>query len=276
MFRSTPALVTYAMAGDPDLPASERTLMACIEACADAIEIGMPFTDPVADGPVIQAAHTRALAAGTTTKRVLDLAARIHSRAPDVPIVLMGYLNPILAMGEQRFFEACEASGVSAVLCPDFPADHAFSFEKKSVFVPRLVAPTTPLDRIDFIARVAAGFLYYVSVTGTTGARRELPSDLASRLAAVRARSSLPVVVGFGVQSAEQVRALARHADGVVVGSAIVSRASNPSSVHAFVSSLKSGIAEYLSERTERKTDAEDRLVGSGQTVEPSIERGAQ
>lgn len=233
------ALVTYVMAGDPTIAASEAAVMACIESGADIVEIGIPFTDPIADGPTIQAAASRALRSGTTTADVLSLAARVHARAPDVPIVLMGYLNPILAMPD--FFERCE--GVSALLCPDLPADHVALLRPGPVALPLLVAPTTPPERVETVARAASGFLYYVSVTGTTGARRTLPSDVAARLGVVRARSPLPVVVGFGVHAPEQVAALAPHADGVVVGSAIVERAAEASKVRALVGSLRAATA---------------------------------
>jgi tryptophan synthase alpha chain len=235
------SLITYVMAGDPTLDASEAALDACLDAGADALEIGMPFTDPVADGPTIQAAAARALANRTTLIDVIALAARMRAKTR-VPIILMGYLNPILAMGPERFYGACANAGISAVLVADLPADHASLLAPHAaaanVALPLLVAPTSDAARIDRIAAAASGFLYYVSVTGTTGVRRSLPPDLASRLALVRSRTQLPVVVGFGIQSREQVLELAPHVDGIVVGSAIVERAREPARVKEFVASL--------------------------------------
>ena len=238
-----PALITYAMAGDPDLAASEAALDACLDAGADALEIGMPFTDPVADGPAIQAAAARSLANRTRLTDVIALAARLRAKTT-VPIILMGYLNPIVAMGPDRFYEACARAGVSAVLVADLPADHASLLAphaaRHGIALPLLVAPTSDANRIDRIASSATGFLYYVSVTGTTGVRRTLPADIASRLALVRSRTTLPVIVGFGIQAREQIEAVSAHADGVVVGSAIALRAHDPASVRTFVASLAS------------------------------------
>ncbi len=240
-FPKTPALITYVMAGDPDLAASEASLDACLAGGADALEIGMPFTDPVADGPTIQAAAARALANRTTLRDVIDLSARMRRRT-SVPIILMGYLNPILAMGVERFFGTCASAGVSAVLVADLPADHAVllaeTAARANIALPLLVAPTSDEARIDRIAAAATGFLYYVSVTGTTGVRRSLPPDLHKRLALVRSRTSLPLVVGFGIQSRDQIETLAPHVDGVVVGSAIVERAGDARTLRSFVSSL--------------------------------------
>ena len=240
-FPKKPALITYVMAGDPDLATSEAALEACLDGGADALEIGMPFTDPVADGPTIQAAAARALANRTTMKDVLALAGRLRKRTP-VPIILMGYVNPIVALGPDRFFAACAEAGVSAVLAADLPADHAELLAgpaaKNGISLPLLVAPTSDAGRIEKIAAAATGFLYYVSVTGTTGVRRALPTDLIARLQLVRSRTTLPLIVGFGIQSKEQVSALAPHVDGVVVGSAIVERARSATKVRDFVASL--------------------------------------
>jgi tryptophan synthase alpha chain len=238
--KNRPALIAYVMGGDPDIEASERAAMACIEGGADILELGIPFTDPIADGPTIQAAAKRALASGTTLRKVLDLAARIHARAPEVPVVLMGYLNPVLAMGMDSYFEHCRNIGVSAFLCPDLPPDHLPA--NVPIDLPLMVAPTTTLERLDRIARAATGFIYYVSVTGTTGARRALSSDLVERLRFVRSRVTLPVVVGFGIHTAEQVRALAPHADGIAVGSAIVERSGDPPRVRDLVRTLRAAI----------------------------------
>ena len=248
--RGEAALVTYVMAGDPDLATSARVALACVEGGADLVELGFPFSDPVADGPTLQRASERALASGTTLSGVLELAGQLRSQT-DVPIVLMGYLNPVLAMGEARFFDRCAAVGVDAVILPDLPPEEADTLRRiaaaRGVGMVFLLAPTSDEARVKVAASAATGFLYYVSVTGVTGARAELPADVGVKLAQVRAASSVPVVVGFGVSSPAQAKALAAHADGVVVGSAITSRVVEGGTpdeiaarVRAFVASLKS------------------------------------
>ena len=247
--REETALVAYVMAGDPDLATSTRMALACVEGGADVLELGFPFSDPVADGPTLQRASERALASGTTLAGVLDVAAELR-RHTDVPIALMGYLNPVLAMGEERFVERCVASGVDAVILPDLPPEEAEGLRgltaARGIAMVFLLAPTSDEARVRAATSAASGFLYSVSVTGVTGARVELPTDVGVRLAQVRAASPVPVVVGFGVSSPSQARALAPHADGVVVGSAIASRVAEGGSpdeaasrVRAFVASLK-------------------------------------
>jgi tryptophan synthase alpha chain len=247
--RGEAALVTYLMAGDPDLATSKAAAAACAEAGADLIEIGMPFSDPIADGPTIQRAAERALAGGTTVADALAVAAHVRSRS-NVRVALMGYVNPVLAYGLERFFRDAAVSGVDAIILPDVPPEEAGELGRlaaaagvKMVF---LLAPTSTDARRRAAAAAATGFLYFVSVTGVTGARRALPSDLAAQVAAVRAASPVPVVVGFGVSTPGQARAVARLADGVVVGSAIVSRIAEKGSrkaraerVRRFVRSLK-------------------------------------
>jgi tryptophan synthase alpha chain len=251
--RGETALVTYVMGGDPDLATSERLALACVEGGADLVELGFPFSDPLADGPTLQQAAERALAAGTTLSGVLELAAALRRRT-DVPLVLMGYVNPVLAMGEARFLDRCQAAGVDAVILPDLPPEEAGRLSalaaERGVGLVSLLAPTSDAGRVRTAARAATGFVYYVSVTGVTGARSALPADVGERIAAVRAESPVPVVVGFGVSSPEQAGALAAHADGVVVGSAIAARIAEGfakgeapdavvSRVRDFVSSLK-------------------------------------
>ncbi|MCI0569970.1 MAG: tryptophan synthase subunit alpha [Myxococcaceae bacterium] len=248
--RGETALVTYVMAGDPDLATSARVALACVEGGADVLELGFPFSDPVADGPTLQRASERALASGTTLAGVLEVAGQLR-RHTDVPIALMGYLNPVLAMGEERFVERCAAAGVDAVILPDLPPEEAEGLcaraAARGIAVVFLLAPTSDEARVRAAASAASGFLYYVSVTGVTGARTELPADVGAQLSQVRAASPVPVVVGFGVSSPSHVQALAPHADGVVVGSAIASRVAEggtpdeaASRVRAFVASLKS------------------------------------
>jgi tryptophan synthase alpha chain len=247
--RGEAALLTYLMAGDPDVATSKAAALACAEGGADLIEIGMPFSDPIADGPTIQRAAERALASGTHVGTALEVAAHVRARST-ARVALMGYLNPVLSYGLDRFFADAAQSGVDAVILPDVPPEEAGELRHaaaaagvKTVF---LLAPTSTEARRRAAAEAASGFLYFVSVTGVTGARRALPEDLAARVAEVRAASPVPVVVGFGVSTPAQAREVSRLADGVVVGSAIVarvaeqgSRAARAERVRRFVRSLK-------------------------------------
>jgi tryptophan synthase alpha chain len=221
------ALVTYVMAGDPDVETSKAMALACVEGGADLLELGIPFSDPIADGPTIQHAAERALASGTTTAHVLDVARAVRARS-DVPIALMGYLNPILAHGVDRFAEACARAGVDALIVPDLLPEEAGeiapALAARGVRMVFLVAPTSGPARVEAAARAASGFVYFVSVAGVTGANKALAAEIGPLVAAVRARSAVPVVIGFGVATPADVRALAPLADGVVVGSAIVKR----------------------------------------------------
>jgi tryptophan synthase alpha chain len=221
--RGGTALVCYAMGGDPTVAATEELLRAIDGEGADVIEIGLPFSDPIADGPTLQAAATRALRGGITLTRLLESVARLRLRAP---LVAMGYMNPVERMGAPAFVRALAQAGISGAIVPDLPLEEAGPLRAELAqagldLVP-LVAPTTGPDRAAAIAREARGFLYYVSVTGVTGARSELPPDLAARLRELRALSKVPLAVGFGISRPEQARALRELADGVVVGSALV------------------------------------------------------
>jgi tryptophan synthase alpha chain len=224
--RGRKALVVYVCAGDPDLASTERLVPALAEAGADIVELGVPFSDPLADGPTIQAASQRALKSGTSLSKVLDLVGRLRARGCEVPLVLFGYVNPILRMGLEPFVLRAAAAGVDAVLVPDLPLEESAALgtaaEARGLALVLLAAPTTPPARLLAIGRATRGFLYFVSVTGVTGARTELPEELPSRLAAARATTQVPVAVGFGVSTPEQAKALAAHADAVVVGSALV------------------------------------------------------
>ncbi|RMG15173.1 MAG: tryptophan synthase subunit alpha [Deltaproteobacteria bacterium] len=226
------ALVTFVTAGDPDLQQSREILGALARAGADVVELGLPFSDPSADGPTIQASSARALKAGTTYDRVLELvralrAGAIRGASPDLPVVLFGYFNPLFRRGNALPRELTEA-GVDGVLCVDLPPEEApevqGALRDVGIEIIRLVAPTTPAERVRRIGEGAGGFVYYVSMTGVTGAELQDPSSLAPRVEAVRRETGLPVAVGFGVDTPEKVRALAAFADGVVVGSAIVRR----------------------------------------------------
>jgi tryptophan synthase alpha chain len=214
------ALVCYAMGGDGD---TRALLKAIDDAGADVIELGLPFSDPIADGPVLQAAATRAIASRTTLRDLLSMAASLRLRAP---LVSMGYMNQIEAMGSRAFARALREAGLSGAIVPDLPLEEAAPVREdlaaEGLDLIPLVAPTTPPDRAARIARSARGFLYYVSVTGVTGARATLPEDLERRLSELRALSPAPVAVGFGISKPEHAAALKGKADGVVVGSALV------------------------------------------------------
>ena len=220
------SLIVYLCAGDPDLEATGKLVPALAEAGADVIELGVPFSDPLADGPTIQAAAERALRSGTTLSGILDLVGRLRRAGCDVPLVLMGYTNPIVRMGVETFVSRSADVGVDGFIVPDLPLEEAGllgdAAAAKDLSLVLLAAPTTPPERLQAIGRRTRGFLYFVSLTGVTGARAALPSDLPLRLDAVRAASAAPVAVGFGISSPEQARALAGHADAVVVGSALV------------------------------------------------------
>jgi tryptophan synthase alpha chain len=214
------ALVCYAMGGDGDTAVLLRAIDA---AGADVIELGLPFSDPIADGLVVQAAATRAIAAKTTLRDLLSMASGLRLRAP---LVAMGYMNPVESMGSRAFARALREAGLCGAIVPDLPLEEAQpvrdDLAAEGLDLVPLVAPTTPKERAARIARTARGFLYYVSVTGVTGARAALPEDLEARLAELRAVSSVPVAVGFGISRPEQAAALKGKADGVVVGSALV------------------------------------------------------
>jgi tryptophan synthase alpha chain len=221
-----PAFIPYLTAGDPDLETSSELLKALARAGADLIELGVPFSDPIADGPVNQRAATRALAAGTSLSAVLELVARCR-RELEVPVVLFTYFNPIHACGIARFAEQAAASGVDGVLCVDLPPDEAATdylpaLRDRGLDTPFLLAPTSGKRRISQVDQASSGFVYYVSRTGVTGTRDELPEDLLRQAKRLRRRLHLPLAVGFGISTPEQARAVGRVADGVVVGSALV------------------------------------------------------
>ncbi len=222
------ALVTFVMGGDPDLSTSRDILLALPRAGADVIEIGMPFTDPMADGPAIQAAGLRALKAGVTLQNVLGLVRSFREADADTPIVLMGYYNPIHRFGVDAFLQATTEAGADGLIVVDLPAE-----EDEELCVPalraglafiRLATPTTDDARLARILQNASGFLYYVSITGITGAASAAPSAVGAAVSRLRRQTDLPIAVGFGVKTPEDARAIGAHADGVVVGTAIVDR----------------------------------------------------
>ncbi|MFO8047492.1 MAG: tryptophan synthase subunit alpha [Desulfosudaceae bacterium] len=221
--RNEKALVGFVTAGDPSLEISRRIIMAMCQSGIDILELGVPFSDPTADGPVIQRSSERALKNGITLEKVLSLAADVRA-VSDIPVVIFSYYNPIFALGADAFFEQAVAAGADGVLVVDLPPeespeltggwpDHPFSLI-------RLIAPTTPDERIGTIAEAASGFIYLVSMTGVTGSGGLDPSLIAEHCQQVRGRTNLPVCVGFGISTAEDVAAVARVAEGVVIGSA--------------------------------------------------------
>ena len=218
-------LVAYATAGDPDVETSAAVLLALVDGGADVIEVGVPFSDPLADGPVIQRASERALAAGMTLRGVLDLIARIR-RQIDTPIVLFTYANPVLRMEAGHFAAAARVAGVDGVLILDYPVEEAERL-RKTLVTERLdpvflISPTTSDERIRRSSELGAGFLYVISRLGVTGARQEMAAETGALLARVRRHATLPVALGFGISTPAQVATACRHADAAVVGSAIV------------------------------------------------------
>ncbi len=223
--RGRAALVCYFCVGDPDMETSRRAVLAAVEAGADLIELGVPFSDPMADGPVIQEASQRALAAGSSLPAVLELAAEVR-RNSDVPIVLFGYYNPFFRYGEADLARDARAAGIDGLLVVDLPPEESAGLVKacRSESLDRifLLAPTSDDSRITAVSRVASGFVYFVSVTGVTGARAEAPEGIAELVGRVRDRSQLPVGVGFGISTPEQAAEVSRYGDLVIVGSALV------------------------------------------------------
>jgi tryptophan synthase alpha chain len=252
------ALVTFVTAGDPDPETSFRILKGLPEAGADVIELGMPFTDPMADGPAIQAASRRALAAGVTMETTLDLVRRFREHDDATPIVLMGYYNPIYHRTVERFLKEATAAGVDGLIVVDLPPE-----EDDELCVParaagldfiRLATPTTDEKRLPAVLANTAGFLYYVAIAGITGTRSAAADDVDRAVARLKGATTLPVAVGFGVKTAEQAAEIARVADGVVVGSAIVETIADAApgtaaaAAHAFVATLADGVRKARAE----------------------------
>lgn len=221
------AMIAYICAGDPSLAATESIALALERAGVDLLELGIPFSDPLADGVVNQLAASRALAAGATTAKVLECIRNIR-RQSEIPIMLYTYMNPIYRYGFHDFLRDAQTAGVDGILILDLPPDEDISnpdFTTESTMRRiRLIAPTTPASRLPIITSNASGFIYYVSREGVTGERSDVADSLQEKVAAIRLATDLPIAVGFGISSPEQVRAVAAVADGVVVGSAIVKK----------------------------------------------------
>jgi tryptophan synthase alpha chain len=245
-----PALVTFVTGGDGPTPA---ILDALVEGGADVIELGMPFTDPMADGPAIQQANLRSLAAGTTTADLFAIATNFRARHPETPLVLMGYANPMTIRGADWFANQCKQAGVDGVICVDIPPEEdpelGPALRAAGVSLIRLATPTSDAARLPAILEGSSGFLYYVSVAGITGLQQAAQTSIEEAVARLKAATDIPIAVGFGVRTPEQAAAIGKVADGVVVGSAIIdlvakhgADAAGP--VRDFVASLKSAMVD--------------------------------
>ena len=247
------ALVVFLSAGDPDLDTTDALVLAMAESGADLIEIGVPFSDPVAEGPTIQRSSERGLASGASLRRILERVERLRSKV-ELPLLLMGYANPFYAMGAERFAVAAGQVGVDGILVVDLPPEEGHDFfaaaDRHGIDAVLMATPTTPPERMKYLVEATRGFLYYVSLTGVTGARGELASDVQAQVDLAKSFGDVPVCVGFGVSKPEHARELAGFADGVVVGSAIVDRIESAGSrekavelVASFVEELKRALS---------------------------------
>jgi len=221
-------LIPYLMAGDPSLDTTIRLMHSLVASGADIIELGMPFSDPASDGPVIQAGSDRALAAGTSINDVLQVVARFRSTDTQTPVVLMGYLNPIEAMGYETFADAAAKAGVDGLLIVDLPPAEAEGLSpllrSRDIDTIFLVAPTTSPDRAQDICEHCSGYLYYVSLKGVTGAALLDTESVAQNIGKLRQLTDLPIVIGFGIKDSDSAKAMSKLADGIVIGSALVER----------------------------------------------------
>jgi tryptophan synthase alpha chain len=223
-FQSKPIFMPYFPVGYPDLDTSVDVIETLAKNGADLIEVGLSFSDPLADGPVIQKATQVALEQGITVRKSLEAVKELRKRGVEIPLILMGYYNPMLAYGLEKFVRDATEAGVDGFIIPDLPPEEAAEFEAVAADLPliRMLAPTTPAERMERIARNAQGFVYLVSVTGVTGARQSLAEGLGELISRVREHTSVPVCVGFGIGAPEQAREVGALADGVIVGSACV------------------------------------------------------
>ena len=240
--------VAYFMGGDPDFETSLAIMKGLPGAGADIIELGMPFTDPAADGPVIEDAGLRSLKAGTTVRDVLSMAASFRENDTETPIILMGYANPVHHMGYAEFAQAAKTAGVDGAIIVDLPPEEdgelRAAFDVHDPALIRLATPTTDDARLPRVLTNTSGFVYYVSITGITGAAEASATDVGPEVARIKSATDLPVIVGFGINTPEKSQAIASVADGVVVGSAIVAKigaGAAPKDVLAFVKSLADG-----------------------------------
>lgn len=240
------ALVPFITAGDPDLKTTELLLHTLVENGADIIELGIPFSDPMADGPTIQASSQRALESGTTLPGILEMVGRVRQHT-NTPIVLMGYYNPVFRYGPERFSVDAASAGIDGLLLVDLPPEEACEIQgllqREGIALITLLAPTTPEERQKKLAAAGEGYLYYVSMTGVTGTQNVDPDAIAAAVSTLRTYSSVPVAVGFGITTSADAEAVARFADGVVVGSALVKIIAE----HAAQPELQDRVAEFVS-----------------------------
>ena len=243
--QSKKALIPYIMAGDPSIEATERFVIELEEAGANIIELGIPFTDPVADGPTIQRAAERALAGGTTLRKVIALVEKLREKT-QIPIIAMTYFNPVFKYGIQGFIKAAVKAGIDGVIIPDLIPDEADIFiknaRKADLSTIFLVAPTSNIERIKKVTASSTGFIYYVSITGITGQQLVLDETIRLSIALIRQLSDTPVAVGFGISKPEEAAYVASLSDGIIVGSAIVKRIAKGQDIKGFVSSLRQAI----------------------------------
>lgn len=243
------ALMPYFTLGYPDFEESLK-IIAAIAPHADLLELGVPFSDPIADGPTIQRSTQRALEKGMNTRSCLQGVRELRAAGIDTPILLMGYYNPILAYGEQKYVRDAADAGADGFIVPDLPPEEASTLkaaaQERGLAIIYFLAPTSNQKRIDLVVREASGFIYLVSVTGVTGARKKLQVNLAQLVEQIRSRSQLPVAVGFGISTPDQAAEVASYADGIIVGSALIDAvdeaADKPAAAAAFVRGLERGL----------------------------------
>ena len=238
-------LVGYLTGGDPDMETSERHIRSAVESGIDLLELGVPFSDPTADGPTIQEAAQRALAGGATVSGLLDMVRRLREDV-DIPIILFGYANPFFRYGYEKLCRDAAAAGVDGMLVVDLPFEQAEELrahtDAHGIYPIPLIAPTTPAERMALITGPAKGFVYYIMVTGVTGARDRVAAGVADHIAQLRSCTELPVAVGFGISNGKQAAVAAQSADAVVVGSALV-RAAREGCLPELVRDLRNGLA---------------------------------
>jgi tryptophan synthase alpha chain len=239
-------LVTYVMSGDPDAATAQAILDGLPNAGADLIEMGLPFSDPMADGPAIQAAALRSLKAGGSTKKALAQLAAFRTKDQTTPVVLMGYYNPIYIYGPEKFCRDAAAAGADGLIVVDLPPEEDAELRPYAnaagLDLVRLATPTTDDQRLPTVLEGASGFIYYVAVLGVTGTRSAASDQVAAAVARIRRSTKLPIGVGFGIKDAAGAAAIARHADACVVGSALVERSSDPASLHGLVRELANAV----------------------------------
>lgn len=230
------AFIVFMTAGDPSLALNEALIPEMEKSGVDIIELGIPFSDPVADGPVIQASSLRSLKKGTTLKKTLDLVARVR-RHTQIPIVFMTYLNPIWRYGFEKFMQDAKKCGVDGLIVPELPPDEEETFAKHmnsaGLDLVYLLAPTSSEKRIRLVSQKSKGFIYYVSVAGVTGAQKSLPSTISAQVKHIKRRTKLPLCIGFGISTPEQALAMAKLGDGIIVGSAVVKTLNDHKSISA-------------------------------------------